>query len=209
MDCVKYVGVALSELKPSTLNACWRPIWPGCVKTNHVSPNTTELHSDIITVAHAIGREGFEELTIENVAELTADKVLNEEEILEIVLEEHVHSKESSDDEEGGPITANSILEGLQLANKLGNHFLTNDHNVERAVQFQRDLTACMAHYQESYKELTKTKSQQSITEFMFKTSEPVNLVRNTSPLNISSDESDFVPNMRKRVRLLPDSDSE
>ena len=76
-------------------------------------------------------------------------------------------------------------------------------------MQFQRDLTACMTRYQESYKELTKTKSQRSITEFMFKTSEPVNLVRNTSPLNISSDEGDFVPNMRKRVRLLPDSDSE
>ena len=169
----------------------------------------TELHSDIITVVHAIGQEGFEELTIENVAELTADKVLNEEEILEVVLEEHVHSKESSDDGEGGPITTNSILEGLQLANKPGNHFLTNGHNAERTVQFQRDLTACMARYQESYKELTKTKSQRSITEFMFKTCEPVNLVRNTSPLNISSDESDFVPNMRKRVRLLPDSDSE
>ena len=65
-----------------------------------------------------------------------------------------------------------------------------------------------MACYQESYKELIKTKSQRSITEFIFKTSKPVNLVRNTSPLNSSSDESDFVPKIRKRVRLLPYSDS-
>lgn len=38
-----------------------------------------------------------------------------------------------------------SVLEGLQLANKPSNHFLTNDLNVERALQFQRHLTACMA----------------------------------------------------------------
>lgn len=42
---------------------------------------TLKFHSDIITVAHAIDLEGFKELTVEHVAGLTAEEVLNEEEI--------------------------------------------------------------------------------------------------------------------------------
>lgn len=42
MNCVKF-GVVFPELKPKTLNACWRPIWPEFVKTNDVSPVKTEF----------------------------------------------------------------------------------------------------------------------------------------------------------------------
>lgn len=111
--------------------------------------------SDITTVAHAISREGFEELMIEDVGELTANKALNEEKVLDFNIEDHINSKESSN-EERGPMTVNTSLEDLQLSNKLGNYFLSNDHNVQKAVKFQSDLTVCMARYQESYKELAK-----------------------------------------------------
>lgn len=37
----------------------------------------------------------------------------------------------SSRDEEVVPLSESTILEGLQIVNKLGNHFLTNDNNVE------------------------------------------------------------------------------
>jgi hypothetical protein len=173
-------------------------------------------------LSHKIGREGFEDLTIEDIAELTIDEAPNEEQILESISENVNESTlvSSSDDEGVIPLSASTILEGLQLANKLGNHFLTNDDNVERAVQFQRDLKMIMARYEESYKELTKTKSQRLITEFAFKTSETretqdVNFIQDTlvdkSPLNISSDESDFSPPKinSKRARLLSSSDTE
>ncbi|CAI9721183.1 Hypothetical predicted protein [Octopus vulgaris] len=47
---------------------------------------TNELHSDIITLSHQIGREGFEELTID-IAELTTDEAPNEEQIIESISE--------------------------------------------------------------------------------------------------------------------------
>ena len=31
-DCVKHAALALSDLRPSTLNGCWRAIWTECVK---------------------------------------------------------------------------------------------------------------------------------------------------------------------------------
>lgn len=77
-----------------------------------------------------------------------------------------------------------------------------------------------MARYEESYEELTKTKSWHLITELVFKTSETketqdVNFIQDThehiAPLNISSDKSDFAsPKIsRKLVRLLSRSDTE
>lgn len=77
-----------------------------------------------------------------------------------------------SSNDEAIPLFASTILEGLQIAYKLGNHFLTNDKNIEQAVQFQHDLKMIMAHYEESYKEAAKTKSQRLTTEFVLKTTE-------------------------------------
>ena len=78
------------------------------------------------------------------------DKVLSEEEILHFA-SQNADSIESSDSEEPVKLTANLIQEGLQLANKLGHHFITNDPNVERAAQFQRELNSCMARIGEQW----------------------------------------------------------
>ncbi|UYV72548.1 hypothetical protein LAZ67_9003644 [Cordylochernes scorpioides] len=53
-------------------------------------------------------------------------------------------------------ITAKVIREGLALGRKLGNHFMQNDTNVERALRFQRDINRCLAQCEEVYKDLTK-----------------------------------------------------
>ncbi|XP_030383230.1 tigger transposable element-derived protein 1-like [Scaptodrosophila lebanonensis] len=60
----------------------------------------------------------------------------------------------SSDSEESVKLTADLIEEGHQLANKLEYHFVTNDPNVERVAQFQRELNSCMDRYKELYKEV-------------------------------------------------------
>ena len=58
-DCVKHAALALSDLRPLTLNRCWSAIWPECVKSeNPVDPNTKE-YPNIIDLAHAVGGQGF------------------------------------------------------------------------------------------------------------------------------------------------------
>ncbi|XP_054747303.1 tigger transposable element-derived protein 1-like [Anastrepha obliqua] len=164
-DCVKHAALALSDLRPSTLNGCWRAIWPESLRSkNPVDPNTKE-YPNIINLAHAVGRQGLDDLVFDDVDELMIDKVLSEEEILDFASQK-ADSVESSDSEEPVKLTANLIQKGLQFANKLEHHFITNDSNVERAAQFQRELNSCMARYKELYKEVARIGEQRLITEY-------------------------------------------
>ncbi|XP_061388963.1 tigger transposable element-derived protein 1-like [Musca vetustissima] len=166
-DCVTHAALALSDLRPSTLNGCWRAIWPECVKSkNPVEKNTNE-YPNIIALAHAVGGEGFDDLVFDDIEELMIDKVLSEDEILHFA-SQNADVIESSDSEEPEKLTENLIQEGLQLAKKLGHHFVKNDPNVERAAQFQRELNSCMARYKELYKEVARIGEQRLITEFIF-----------------------------------------
>ena len=58
-----------------------------------------------------------------------------------------------SDEEELVPVTftAKVIREGIALGRKLGNHFIHNDTNVERALRFQRDINCYLAQYEEVF----------------------------------------------------------
>lgn len=100
MDCIKHAGLALSELKESTLNACWRVLWPDCVKNcSSVSSNMVE-YSSIIAIAQEVGGEGFDDLSSADIDELLLDKALETKEI-------------SDDDEEVPTHTASIVKEEL------------------------------------------------------------------------------------------------
>ena len=115
------VPIKLTDLRPSTLNACWKAVWPKCVKSrDSVIPNTTEF-PNIITLAHTIGGEGFDDLSFVDIAEWLVDKPLSEEEIIEVVLETPNPKEHSDNDEEDHILNAELIQEGLELASKLGN----------------------------------------------------------------------------------------
>jgi len=62
---------------------------------------------------------GSEELTIEDIAELSISDNVNNTTLFH-----------SNNDEEVIPLSGNTIMKGLQVANKLGLLFLTNDDNV-------------------------------------------------------------------------------
>ncbi|UYV76844.1 TIGD1 [Cordylochernes scorpioides] len=115
------------------------------------------------------------------------------------------------DEEELVPVTftAKVIREGLALGRKLGNHFMQNDTNVERALRFQRDINRCLAQYEEVYKDLTKNSKQLLITDFIT-ISHNVNIsASNIESAQItSSDESECEPSIpKKRMRAISDSD--
>lgn len=170
-----------------------------------------EVCTEIITLAQAVGGEGFDHFTVDDINEIIVERVLNEDELLEIALEDVDRNNSTDEDEPSSAITTSSILEGLQMANKLEDHFLTNNHIIERAVKFQSDLQSCIARYKELYKELSKVGSQRTIPEFAIKINKPVSEAVSDSqlPINaveddvrsISTDESDFEPTQHKRMR--------
>jgi hypothetical protein len=59
MDCAKNASLALTQLRQSTLNACWKAIWPACVKTGNLVPEQNVGCSEILILAQAIGGEDF------------------------------------------------------------------------------------------------------------------------------------------------------
>ncbi|XP_071056464.1 tigger transposable element-derived protein 1-like [Onthophagus taurus] len=184
LDCVKHIALSYTAIKQTTLN------------------------SYSVQMAHSLGGEGFDDFTEDDIAELMADKELSEDDLVNLVCES---VSDKSDEEELVPVTftAKVIREGLALGRKLGNHFIQNDTNVERALRFQRDINRCLAQYEEVYKDLTKNSKQLLITDFITN-SHNVNIsASNIESAQItSSDESEFEPSIpKKRMRVISDSD--
>lgn len=203
--------MAISEIKSSTLNGCWKSIWPECVKCENtgVNPNGADVVlTEIVTLAQTVGGDGFDNLTFDDINEIIIDSVLDVDDLLEVALEDVGVSDNTGESETPPSITASLIIDGLQMANKLAEHFLANDHINERAVKFQSDLQSCMARYKELYKEISKVGSQRSIAEFAVKIIKPVE-PENADVLSICSDETNVEPVQRERPCLLSETDTE
>ncbi|UYV71214.1 hypothetical protein LAZ67_8002211 [Cordylochernes scorpioides] len=165
LDCVKHIALSYTAIKQTTFNSCWKKLWPNVVKNEH-SISTLNEYSQIVQMAHSLSGEGFDDFTDGDIAELMADKELSEDDLVNLVCESE---SDKSDEEELVPVTftAKVIREGLALGRKLGNHFMQNDTNVERASRFKRDINRCLAQYEEVYKDLTKNSKQLLITDFI------------------------------------------
>ena len=85
LDCVKLVALAVEELRPSTLNGSWKPIWPEVVLLNNRIQPVVDEYRAIVDLAHTLGGEGFEDLAIQDVEELLAEPNLGEEELVAMV----------------------------------------------------------------------------------------------------------------------------
>ena len=169
LDCVKHVGLAYKEIRPTTLNACWRQIWPEVVSNDNVLISNKDEFSKIINLSKSLGGEGFEDLNKNDIEELFTDEVITEDELLR-----HISAYESDNDSinesvEPSLLTEKNLYEVMQLVSKLEGIVLKIDPNMERALTFQRDLRNTCAQYEEIYKELIQNKKQSKITDFFKK----------------------------------------
>lgn len=208
-DCIKHAGLALSEIKPSTLNACWKSLWPECVKNKVPIPSNAVEFSNIIALAHEVGGEGFDDLSSADIEELLVDTVLSSDEIIAFALEtRNVQEISEDDDVEVPTLTADLIKEGLQLAAKLSDHFGKHDPIEERARKFQRDVKLLMGNYRELHNSIIKPRPQQLITEFLTRTAKTSTPLQHENEANSSDDSDCGVQVSRKRIRISSGSDS-
>ncbi|GFU69020.1 tigger transposable element-derived protein 1 [Trichonephila clavipes] len=140
-DCLIHVTSASAQIRPRTLNACWKKIWPACV-TDNTTTQTSTLSDEIINLAHEIGGDGFNTFSHDDIDELLVDDALSDYDIIDLTLDLTVDSVVGleGDNDEGKnqlPSLIKLIQEGLQLCSKLENHFLINS---ERASKLQREL---------------------------------------------------------------------
>ncbi|GFU63818.1 tigger transposable element-derived protein 1 [Trichonephila clavipes] len=199
-DCLIHVASASHQIRPRTLNACWKKIWPACV-TDNTTTQTSTLSDEIINLAHEIGGDGFNTFSHDDIDELLVDDALSDNDIIDLTLDltvDGVVGLEGDNDEEekSTPLTGKLIQEGLQLCSKLENHFLINDPNSERASELQRELQNCMSGYRRA------TQNENEVCE------NPWPLLQISIAKTVSSDDDDLEP-LRKRCKPLSDSDND
>uniref|UniRef100_A0A1A9VDM3 DDE-1 domain-containing protein n=1 Tax=Glossina austeni TaxID=7395 RepID=A0A1A9VDM3_GLOAU len=134
---------------------------PECVKSKDPDPDihNNAVFTDITTLAHTIGEDGFDDLTFADIEELLVDKSLSENEI-DLTLETHHDKEHSGNGEEDPPIlNATLIKEGLDIPRKLGNYFEQHDPDEERAAKFQYEVKSLMASFREPYNGLSRNQT--------------------------------------------------
>ncbi|GFY04375.1 tigger transposable element-derived protein 1 [Trichonephila clavipes] len=172
-DCLIHAASASAQIRPRTLNACWKKIWPACV-TDNTTTQTSILSDEIINLAHEIGGDGFNTFSHDDIDELLVGDALSENDIIDLTLDLYitvdgvVGLEGDNDEEKSTPLTGKLIQEGLQLCSKLENHFLINAPNSERASKLQRELQNCMSGYRELFKKNKRILIAQSlITDYI------------------------------------------
>lgn len=205
LDCITHVSFAIKQLRQSTLNACWKNILPDFVQSGTSVVQRSDIYSEIISLSNNIGGDGFDNIQTADIDELMQEGPIGDDDLIEIMtINENKEVDIDEDEGEGQVLTANLIREGLKFATSLEQHFLANDPDMERVLQFQRKLKSCVAGYQELSKQLEKPKKQLLLTDFI--TKKPIEaannednsaLDQNPTVLDISSDDSDIFKPVR------------
>ncbi|XP_062716774.1 tigger transposable element-derived protein 1-like [Aedes albopictus] len=144
-ECVRFIGTALNLMKPSTLNACWKPLWPECVRGK--TPKDFD-DRELILLAHAVGGKGFDDFSSEDVNELLEDSIMTDNDLRECLENDGVT------DNETGELDQEQLEKGIAMCEAAVDHFIRIDPNAARAISFKNDIEYCIARYQEELKVL-------------------------------------------------------
>ncbi|GFV49546.1 tigger transposable element-derived protein 1 [Trichonephila clavipes] len=122
-DCLIHVASASAQIRPRTLNAYWKKIWPACM-THNITTQTSTLSYEIINLAHEIRGDGFNTFSHDDIDELLVDDALSDNDIIDLTLDltvDGVVGLEGDNDEEEKStlLTGKLIQEGFQLCSKL------------------------------------------------------------------------------------------
>ncbi|GFV54487.1 DDE-1 domain-containing protein [Trichonephila clavipes] len=101
-DCLIHVASASAQIRPRTLNVCWKKIWSACV-TDNTTTQTSTLSDEIINLAHEIGGDGFNTFSHDNIDVLLVDDALSDNDIIDLTLDltvDIVVGQEGDNDEE-------------------------------------------------------------------------------------------------------------
>ena len=173
LSSVKNMKLAWDEVKNSTMNAVWKKLWPeSCIREAVVEmPEIVE----IVTLGRTIGGDGFQNLESEDITEVleTNEENITVDDILtqfgDNNKDENDESKEDVEIIEEKKFTSEKLSNFLKLGSQLEQEALDMDPDMERALNFRRNLTAALTPYAEIYKEKQKAGKQSVLTSFFQK----------------------------------------
>jgi hypothetical protein len=166
--CIENVHESVEEMKVTTLNGCWKNLWPECVN-NFVRFSLTDEVKRIVAVANTV--PGIGDVVVEDVRDLLESHVeeLTEEELDTL-------AKCSSDEEEGNDkreevikpkLTLKSVNRIFTAAAVLSETIDQLDPFMSRSLNCKRQIEDLIAPYKEIKKDLLNKARQTSITQFL------------------------------------------
>ena len=94
LHCIENVKESLLELKESTLNGCWKKLWPEAVKKSSTVTDLSKELEKIVSIARNVGGDGFEDMETSDIEEVIYS---NSSELTEDDMEEILEEFESED----------------------------------------------------------------------------------------------------------------
>ncbi|XP_050063106.1 tigger transposable element-derived protein 1-like [Aphis gossypii] len=168
-ECLVNIKESLDEVQHSTINACWRKLWPEVVFFDKIDDLSTTVNQ-IVGIARDV--EGFDEINRDDIEEMmnNYDQELTLEELEEITAIQNEPKQFNQEEEEEEPVkldfSSKSINEIFSLANQLTERVLETDPLTERALKFKRGIQELLVPYEEIRKDVENKRKQTSITNF-------------------------------------------
>ncbi|XP_054084416.1 tigger transposable element-derived protein 1-like [Zeugodacus cucurbitae] len=97
-NCIDCISCSVREITKTTLNRCWKNLWAD-VAVMDTENETLSEYADIFQVSHAIGGEGFHDITIEDINELFENVVISDDEILQNFAENDCNDNKEIDED--------------------------------------------------------------------------------------------------------------
>ena len=204
-DCLTNIKDSVDELKSkTTLNACWRKLWPEAVNTFEGFAEADEVRQ-IVALARKVGGDGFEDLDDSEVQELIAShsSELTDEDLEELVRSDEEAGDDDDDDEEEevgqrSKLSLATITDILVSIRNACDRIVDVDPFMERSLKVKRQIEEAMLPYREVQQDLQRQQKQTSILRYMKPTKpatttdeEPQPSTSGVSPPAVSEGEGD------------------
>ncbi|XP_066962141.1 tigger transposable element-derived protein 1-like [Macrobrachium rosenbergii] len=174
--CLQNIHKALEEMKPATINASWKKLWPEVVYDDKGFTPAEIQHSAVqkaVQLAAILGGEVFADMTTGNVDELLDchSQPLTDEDLEELTKSASEEEEEAAQQETEVVSQTGLTLERLarlcNLAKELQERWQEWDDDTIRSVQFCNMVNDVMAPYKMLFDRKKKQRQQLPITMFL------------------------------------------
>jgi hypothetical protein len=152
LHAIKNIKNAWDEVKDSFMNAVWKKLWKECVHDLRGCVNPFSEIPEIVSLGQKVVGEGFEDLQEVDVIDLlqSHEEELSVEDLVELTQREQEDQDVVMQEDK---LTLKRLAHFFTLADQLAQEAVDMDPNVERSLQFGRNLTSALATYREIYRE--------------------------------------------------------
>ena len=215
-NAINLIHEACEDVKPASVNGCWKNIWPECVHDFSgfmVEKDQFRDHlAKIVALARQVDVEGFSDLQESEVEELLEGHgaLLTDDDLEELTKsgseeEEEEDVQEQRGEEEG--FTLARLQEFFRTVKALQSMSYDLDTSMVRSLKFAKDLDAATLPYRTIFDEMKKNKRQLEIPMFFKPTVRPSSPVSPSSPVRPSSPALPLQPTPPVALHPAEDSD--